>query len=269
MADENGTLDLDLLIDEDALKAQRAAKAAYMKAWAKTPKGRESVMASKDKKYKTEKKRREGPGKEYYRAYQKAYNATARGKEVAARKSAKWREAHPEEWVAARAKYFATEKGRVYKWSNSASARCRKTDQLRKDGRTQQRIGGTMTAKQLRDLWYAQDGLCALTGRQLVIIDGKVSLNSCSMDRIDPSLPYILGNVRLVTYQANAAKLFGTDASLIEFCRDIIRHSAGQVHGGTSDATRGEPEPDGAVAGGDAPDFPELGCLDPENLCAR
>jgi len=136
----------------------------------------------------------------------------------------RWRKENPEAYAASRAKYYATEKGRLYKWSNSASQRCRKIEVFRKDGRTTKRPGGTITAQDLRDLWVEQDGKCALTGRPMVMLNGVHSLDSPSVDRVEPSGCYEVGNVRLITYQANCAKHFGTDEDLIAFCEDILSH---------------------------------------------
>jgi hypothetical protein len=58
----------------------------------------------------------------------------------------------------------------------------------------------------------------------MVMVQKTQNLNSVSVDRIDPKIGYTMTNIRLVTYQANCAKLFGTDEQLFEFCRDVLTH---------------------------------------------
>ena len=74
----------------------------------------------------------------------------------------------------------------------------------------------------LRELLEEQAGRCAVTGRELLMTP-KPQLDSLSIDRIDPGRGYVLGNVRLITWQANAARLTGTDEDLRAFCRDVLR----------------------------------------------
>ena len=55
-------------------------------------------------------------------------------------------------------------------------------------------------------LWKEQDGRCLLTGVyfELTANEGIVS-NAPSLDRINPKLGYVKGNVRLITYHLNVA----------------------------------------------------------------
>jgi hypothetical protein len=145
-----------------------------------------------------------------------------------ARKSELWRQRHPEKWQEVRQRFRATAKGRIYMWSNTTSGRLRKADGVRgqRDAngkwRRKKMPGSTITGLELRELWHAQDGRCALTGQEMQLRNGKASIHSVSVDRIDPAIGYHPGNVRLVTYQANAAKLMGTDADLIAFCKRLL-----------------------------------------------
>jgi hypothetical protein len=56
-------------------------------------------------------------------------------------------------------------------------------------------------------------------------IKGGTNLDMPSLDRKDNALGYLESNVRWVTWQANAARNFGTDDELIEFCRDVLKHT--------------------------------------------
>lgn len=72
-------------------------------------------------------------------------------------------------------------------------------------------------------LYTEQGGCCALTGRKLVIpLPGTGRhRDGISIDRIDSKLDYVVGNIQLVTLQANVAKLNYSQAEFIEFCRDV------------------------------------------------
>lgn len=123
-----------------------------------------------------------------------------------------------------------TFEGRLYVWSHTTSQRLRKTTRRLMallDGRPRYRPGpgGSITAAELRELWHNQQGLCALTGWPMVIREGKPSLRSASVDRVDQEKPYDIDNLRLVTLQANVARLFGTDDDLYRFCEDVVAAS--------------------------------------------
>ncbi len=65
-------------------------------------------------------------------------------------------------------------------------------------------------------LWEESDGCCALTGRTFDLaswgLKGQVNPDAPSVDRIVPSLGYVRGNVRLITYHMNISLSdFGTE----------------------------------------------------------
>ncbi|MGH7039895.1 MAG: hypothetical protein ACREE4_13740 [Stellaceae bacterium] len=71
-------------------------------------------------------------------------------------------------------------------------------------------------------LFEAQSGRCVLTGRTLLWGTKGVQRDTLSIDRIDQSRGYVLGNVRLVTYQANFARNRFSDEELFEFCKAVL-----------------------------------------------
>jgi hypothetical protein len=135
-----------------------------------------------------------------------------------------WAKANPKKREKIQKRFRETDKGRLHMWSSAACQRAQQMQAKRGDGRIRKTIGGTVTAKQLRDLWYKQEGRCALTGREMMLRNGKQHLNSPSVDRKDRTRPYEIDNIRLVTYQANCARLFGSDEELFEFCQAILDH---------------------------------------------
>ena len=76
----------------------------------------------------------------------------------------------------------------------------------------------------LLDLWNVQEGKCNLTGLAFDLNPwgkkGQVNPQAPSIDRIKPSLGYIKGNVRLITYHMNIAL---SDFGEKEF-ENLIKH---------------------------------------------
>lgn len=101
-----------------------------------------------------------------------------------------------------------------YVFSRKLSA---KRDQLRGSS-----VPFDLTMAHMRALYKEQDGKCAVSGRSLIVDTATACLDSLSIDRIESKLGYVIGNVRFVTWQANAARLIGTDEELLSFCRDVV-----------------------------------------------
>lgn len=75
-------------------------------------------------------------------------------------------------------------------------------------------------------LWEKQSGRCALTETVLDLTLGEAenvaNKDGPSLDRIAPEFGYVMGNVRLVTFQVNCAKGSYSDIDLIQMCRAIV-----------------------------------------------
>jgi hypothetical protein len=76
-----------------------------------------------------------------------------------------------------------------------------------------------ITLSYMENLFIEQNGLCALTGRRLILEKG---IDAISIDRIDSTKGYVKGNVRWTTRQANIAKSNYTDTEFLELCRDVL-----------------------------------------------
>lgn len=76
-----------------------------------------------------------------------------------------------------------------------------------------------LTTPYLTELWNQQQGLCALSGVEL----GFIGTGWCtaSVDRIDPSLGYDIGNVQWVAWRVNDAKSNMNNQDFIDMCRAI------------------------------------------------
>lgn len=80
--------------------------------------------------------------------------------------------------------------------------------------------------KYLRRIWNKQNGICPLTGWNLIIKSysnksDKLQIYHASLDRIDSKKGYIKGNVRFISIMANYAKHRWNDEEVIEFCKAV------------------------------------------------
>ncbi len=80
----------------------------------------------------------------------------------------------------------------------------------------------TITADDVIALFDEQDGLCALTRRQLSWGGEGWERDTLSIDRLDAERGYVPGNLRLVTYQANRARGQHGDDELFAFCEAVL-----------------------------------------------
>jgi len=80
-----------------------------------------------------------------------------------------------------------------------------------------------ITIEQLKELWTAQDGICPYTGWKMELPKSteKKKPNTASLDRIDSSKGYILGNIQIVCVMANFAKSDFSNEEMQEFCKAI------------------------------------------------
>lgn len=81
-----------------------------------------------------------------------------------------------------------------------------------------------ITAQDIVDMWNSQNGLCAVTGRKMTHIYGSGAAipTNASIDRIDNSIGYEPGNVRLVCKAVNYMKHCMTDAELLDWCQAVL-----------------------------------------------
>lgn len=106
-----------------------------------------------------------------------------------------------------------TERGYWSKKMSSIKANCRT------NGRD-----CTISVNDLIELYKKQNGLCAISGRRMSICNNK-DLNSLSVDRLNSHKGYTKNNIRLVCWQVNTAKMFGSDEQLFALCEDILNHN--------------------------------------------
>lgn len=75
------------------------------------------------------------------------------------------------------------------------------------------------------DLLEQQEGKCALSGREMTFIkktDSPKVHTNLSIDRIDNTKPYEIGNLQLVCAICNTMKLTLTTSELVGWCESIV-----------------------------------------------
>ena len=92
----------------------------------------------------------------------------------------------------------------------------------------------TISPDLLVELYYAQGKRCALSGIELTWTrdgSGRKFPYNISIDRINPRLGYVSGNVQLVCTAVNMMKGTWSDATFITICEQVAKHmgsSSGQ-----------------------------------------
>lgn len=84
-----------------------------------------------------------------------------------------------------------------------------------------------VTVEFLKKLWEEQEGICPLSGWELILPkDTRMAWKTsnpknASLDRIDSSKGYIEGNVRFVAVMANLCKQAFADENVVSFCKAV------------------------------------------------
>ncbi len=89
----------------------------------------------------------------------------------------------------------------------------------------------TVTLQDLKEQWERQDGVCPYTGWKLVNLNSTghrlpKTPNRASLDRINSTRGYVLGNIQFVSLMAQYAKHGWGEEELIQFCEAVheVRH---------------------------------------------
>lgn len=75
----------------------------------------------------------------------------------------------------------------------------------------------TISASDMWDQWVSQSGVCAYTGRPLAFN------KTASLDRIDSSVGYVVGNIQWVHKDVNMAKQSMSHESFVQMCLEVAR----------------------------------------------
>lgn len=81
-----------------------------------------------------------------------------------------------------------------------------------------------ITTTDLSELWNKQAGRCALTGWPIELHKSykEKTQRTASLDRIDPKLGYVRGNIQWVHRDVNYAKRHMTQEEFINLCQAVI-----------------------------------------------
>jgi hypothetical protein len=85
-----------------------------------------------------------------------------------------------------------------------------------------------ITLNYLMDLWRYQKGECAISGVQMTWNKGKLLPTSLSLDRIDQTQGYSIGNVRLVCFAVNTFRGRWSDDVMFEMATAIVAKANGE-----------------------------------------
>jgi len=84
-----------------------------------------------------------------------------------------------------------------------------------------------LTLEYLKEIWENQNGLCPYTNIKMEVPrssqdeDIKKTPTKASLDRIDPNIGYIKGNVEFVCYCVNVMKNDFTKEQMVDFINQI------------------------------------------------
>jgi len=82
----------------------------------------------------------------------------------------------------------------------------------------------------LKEVWDKQEGICPFAGVRMSLrtikgaLSSSVTPYSASVDRIDNSIGYVMGNIRFICHMANIARNRYSDEQVVEFCRLVAHH---------------------------------------------
>ena len=81
----------------------------------------------------------------------------------------------------------------------------------------------TITKEFILDLWNKQNGICALSGIPMTYLlkEGRIPTN-ISIDKIDRTKGYTIGNIQLVCMVCNQIKSDLTEEEMYNFCKKIV-----------------------------------------------
>lgn len=83
----------------------------------------------------------------------------------------------------------------------------------------------SITLDDIKNLWVAQDGTCALSGIKMTyeLQNGRTPTN-VSIDKIDHTKGYVTGNIQLVCMACNQIKSDLSEEEMYQFCKKIVEH---------------------------------------------
>lgn len=96
-----------------------------------------------------------------------------------------------------------------------------KLQKARSRGDTKHEVG--IDVDYLMDLWRLQNGICALSGMPMAF-DQDLTDRSVSIDRIDCSKGYVLGNLRLVCTAMNIMRRDLLDSEFYWWCKAVAEY---------------------------------------------
>lgn len=94
-----------------------------------------------------------------------------------------------------------------------------------KNGARARKIAFILTEDDVHAMYFAQDGLCALSGEKMTFGPGANTMHT-SIDRVDSGKPYVAKNVHLVCRAVNTMKMAMSKDAFLSMCKKIAEHDA-------------------------------------------
>lgn len=129
-------------------------------------------------------------------------------------KSTKWWRENKEKATVKHLARLHTIPGKLTNLITTSRYRCKKSG-----------LEHTIDTKYLNDLYVSQKGLCAISGKEMIIRGKNCAADSpysISLDRIDSDKGYVHGNVWLVCTGINLMKARLTMDQFIDFCKSTV-----------------------------------------------
>ena len=121
--------------------------------------------------------------------------------------------------------YYGEEQIKFSAFKRTKSARAY-LQYLRSKAVSRKKPGEVISLDALELLWNIQNGCCALTGWQMTMeLSNGVVQTNCSLDRIDSSIGYVVGNVQLVCRIANVSKTALSTDDFIKLCQAVLEQN--------------------------------------------
>lgn len=86
-----------------------------------------------------------------------------------------------------------------------------------------------LTLEYCMQIYFSQEGKCAITGEEMTHVRGKGRvLTNISIDRIDPNIGYVEGNIQFVTHKVNLLKSDMQMEDLYKTCELVLQKKKGR-----------------------------------------
>ena len=157
-----------------------------------------------------------------------AVSDVERRREQKRRAAARYRERHPEKWKAVTAAYRERNRAKKNERNRIASAALRESRPeqfLLYSAKRRAKQGGYAFSITIDDIIVPR--VCPILGLTLQVGKGRGNTpNAPTLDKIDPKLGYVPGNVQVISRRANTMKSDASKSELVAFAKWVMESVA-------------------------------------------